>query len=175
MPSSLARAVVGLAGCALVGACSGGPKLPSLTTASLAPAPGDSNYVEVGSVEAYSRIARGANRCWFGGAGRLRLTHILYADADSQQKGGAVEIVVHERSTDQPKPWGFKAYRIAVSETSGRSLVSVENLRMPEIEIGRMRSEVMRWAAGGEACEVEPVVPEPPVAATKAAAAKKAR
>lgn len=146
-----------------VAACSGGPQLPTLSTASLPKiAIGETGVVGASSTEVYARIARGANRCWFGGAGRLRRTHVLYADADSPQKGGGVEIVVHERAVDQPKIWGFKAYRVAISEVGGQSVVSVENLRMPEQEEPRMRSEVLRWADSKEDCAVEPVAEAPP-------------
>lgn len=151
-----------------VAACSGGPQLPSLSTAALPKiALGESGIVSAGSTEVYSRIASGANRCWFGGGGRLRRSYIMHADADSQQRGGAVEIVIHERAVDQPKIWGFKAYRIAISEAGGQSVVSVENSRMPEQEEQLMRTEVLRWADGKEDCAVPPVLETPPEPAPK--------
>lgn len=150
-------------------ACSGGPQLPPLSTAALPKiAIGETGIVAAGSTAVYARIASGANRCWFGGGGRLRRSHIMHADAASEHRGGAVEIVIHERAVDQPKIWGFKAYRISISETSGQSVVSVENARMPEQEEQRMRTEVLRWADGKEDCAVPPVLEAPPEPAPKA-------
>ena len=72
---------------------------------------GEPSQLQLSSAEIYSRIARGANACWFGPRGRLGATHILHADVAPSMNGGAVEMVVHERATDQPKPWGYKSFR----------------------------------------------------------------
>lgn len=149
--------------CGALAACSGGPQLPSLSTASLPSVTlGETGIVAANTTEVYTRVAHAANVCWFGPGGRFRQTHIMHADADSPQKGGAVEIIVHERALDQPKIWGFKAYRVAIAESGGQALVSVENMRMSEIEEQRMRKEVLRWADGKDQCEVAPVVEMPP-------------
>jgi hypothetical protein len=77
--------------------------------------------------------------------------------------GGAVDIVVHERATDQPKPWGYKAFRVVLSEGvgidgtpgGGGTTIAVENSRMPVAEAQLMTSEVHQWAAGTEGCGAE--------------------
>jgi hypothetical protein len=156
-------------------ACAGGPsalpalpgtaptsELPKLTVGSIGIEP---SVVQVGSTEAYSRIARGANTCWFGARGRLAGTHIFYADAAPSAQGGSVEIVVHERAVNQPKPWGFKALRIVLKEgtafdgsSGGNTTISVENARLSDEEAARMRKEVYRWAAGIEGCLPDPAI-----------------
>ncbi len=116
--------------------------------------------LQAGSAEIYSRIARGARRCWFGPGGRIAASHIFHADVASSVDGGAVEIVVHERATDQPKPWGYKAYRISLGEQprldgapgGANATLNVENLRMPPDEASRMRAEVFAWAGGDQSC-----------------------
>ena len=113
------------------------------------------------SAEAYSRVARGANVCWFGPRGRLSATHIFHADAAPAMNGGGVEIVVHERAVDQPKPWGYKAFRVTMAETAGLdgtpsaggTRITVENIRLPDAEAARMRAETIQWAVGTEGCK----------------------
>jgi hypothetical protein len=166
-PLSILLAAVALA------ACTGGPSplpnlpgaapianLPQISAGSIGFEPA---AVQAGSTEVYSRIARGANACWFGARGRLAKSHLLYADADPSASGGKVEIVVHERAVDQPRPWGFKAFRILLSESTafdgssgGNTSVSVENVRMSDDEATRMRKEIYRWAAGIEGCTSDP-------------------
>lgn len=160
---------------AVMAACSGGPPLPSLPAASQLAELGklsprlprlmsESPVIAVNSAETYSRVARGANRCWFGGTGRIATTHIFHADAAPSMNGGAVEIVVHERAVDQPKPWGFKAFRVTVTEVvgldgtpgGGGASLGVENLRMGEAEAARMRAEVFQWASGTDDCKSDP-------------------
>lgn len=154
-----------------------------LTVSSL---PSEASQLPLPSAEVYSRIARGANACWFGPRGRLGRTHILHADAAPSMNGGAVEIVVHERASDQPKPWGYKAYRVQLVERAGLdgtpggggTSIAVENSRMPDPEAVRMRAEVFQWAAGTEGCRGDPALdqqqpaakaPEPPPAPARAA------
>ena len=189
-----------LASCA--GGCAGGPALPQLpavasVVGSLADLPKlatpitviEPSLITAGSTEVYSRIARGAMACWFGAQGRLTGAYIFHADAAPTMNGGAVEIIVHERAVDQPKPWGYKAFRVALVETTGLdgapgaggTRITVDNLRMSETEAPLMRAEVFQWAAGTEGCKAAPAaVPAPPAppAAAKAKpkiAAKPAR
>lgn len=153
--------------------CAGGPQLPGLPVAmpSL-----DQSSLIVGSLqsepavhkapsaEIYSRIARGANACWFGARGRHAKTHILHADVTPSMNGGGVEIIVHERAVDQPKPWGYKAFRIVLTESAGidgtpgggGTSIAVENGRFELAEAARMRSEAHAWAAGTEGCKDDP-------------------
>src|SRR5262245_19338240 len=107
---------------ACCGACAGGPQLPSLPdAASIAKltVSAEPSRVSQPSAEVYARIARCANSCWFGPKGRLAASHIFHADAAPSMNGGAVEIVVHERAVDQPKPWGYKAFRVSLTESPG--------------------------------------------------------
>ena len=84
-------------------------------------------------------------------------------------KGGAVEIVVHERAVDQPKPWGYKAFRIALTESAGLdgtpgaggTSLDVQNARIAEAEATRMRAEVFQWARGNEGCKADPALDKP--------------
>lgn len=175
-------------------ACAGGPPLPGLPsggdiagTANLVVGslqPGEATHQALPSAEVYSRIARGANACWLGPRGRLGSTHILHAEVSPTMNGGAVEIVIHERATDQPKPWGYKAFRVVLTESTGidgtpgagGTSIAVENARLPQAEGQRMRAEVFRWAAGTEGCIADPALdkPVPLQPAAMAAPAKKA-
>lgn len=177
------RSAAGIALAMLCCACSGGPQLPSLPVADFSKlavvgAPGEPSQISLSSAEVYSRIARGANACWFGGRGRLAKTHILHADAAPSMNGGAVEMVVHERATDQPKPWGYKAFRVLLKESAGfdgtpgggGTSIAVENTRIADAEAARMRAEVFQWAAGTEGCKADPALDKAaePVAAAPA-------
>lgn len=169
-------AALALLGLAATG-CAGGPSLPSLsaplTTEGIAKlatsGAGESTRQPLPSAEVYSRIARGANACWFGARGRLSATHIFHADAAPSVSGGAVEIVVHERAVDQPKPWGYKAFRVVLTESAGLdgtpgaggTGIAVENARLPDAEAARMRAEVLQWAAGTEGCKADPALDKP--------------
>ncbi len=173
---SLSQPAVAVALTALVcGACAGGPSLPSLPQSlsgpglpnvSIGSIQGEATHQPLPSAEVYARIARGANACWFGARGRLGKSHILHADAAPSMNGGAVEVVVHERAVDQPKPWGYKAYRIVLTEGagidgtpgSGGTSIAVENSRIPDAEAARMRAEVYQWAAGTEGCRHDPAL-----------------
>jgi hypothetical protein len=184
-----ARGMLLMTGVAL-SACSGGPALPGLPDISALPSLSnlsvgsittESSRQPLPSAEVYSRIARGANACWFGPRGRIGTTHLLHADAAPSMNGGAVEMVVHERAVDQPKPWGYKAFRVLLTESAGidgpgtgGTDIAVENTRIPDAEGARMRAEVFQWAAGTESCKADPALdksPEP-VAAAPALAAK---
>lgn len=123
----------------------------SLPSVSLAAA--HSSRVPASTAETYIRIARGANQCWFGGQGRLRASHVFYAEADSQFKSGATEIVVHERDRSSERPWGLKTYRITLARSDEQTEVSVENLKMAPDEARRMEAEVLRWAHGRTDCD----------------------
>ena len=169
----------------MASACAGGPKLPGLPVAggaadasmlTVGSLPGEVSHLQLSSSEVYARIARGANACWFGPRGRHGKTHILHADAVPSMNGGAVEVIVHERANDQPKPWGYKAFRVALAESagldgtpgSGGTSITVENARMPDAEAQRMRAEVFQWAAGNEGCKADPALDKPAETASAA-------
>jgi len=187
-PGLLLFALLGSKGLFL-GGCAGGPQMPSLPQLG---AVADVSKIAVGSLssneahhhplrsaDVYSRIARGANACWFGPRGRLSTSHILHADAAPSMNGGGVEIVVHERAVDQPKPWGYKAFRVLLSESAGMdgtpgaggTSIAVENSRIPDTEALRMRAEVFQWAAGTEGCKSDPAANKAPESASSMPAA----
>lgn len=185
----LAPLVTALA--SILSACAGGPSLPQLpTVGSLGTLPKiempavtiEPSLILVGSTEVYTRIARGAMTCWFGPQGRLTATHIFHADAAPTLNGGGVEIVVHERAVDQPKPWGYKAFRVQLSETTGMdgspggggTRITVDNVRMSDTEAPVMRAEVYQWASGTDGCKVSTpsVVATAPAASAPPPAAK---
>lgn len=157
---------VALAGCAGSGAqlpslpaVSGLQTVSNITVGSLG---ADPSSQPLSSSEVYSRIALGANACWFGPRGRLGKTHLMHADVAPSPNGGAAELVVHERAVDQPKPWGFKAFRVVLSETAGASTsIGVENSRIADAEARRMTREVYHWAAGKTDCIADPELDQP--------------
>lgn len=178
--------------------CSGGPALPGLPVASIGQgltslnpvaSPGELSQLALPSAEVYARVARGANRCWFGGQGRIAKTHLLHADADPSASGGKVDMVVHERAVDQPKPWGYKAFRVVITQSTGlgggdgvTSSIEIDNARFADAEARRMRAEVFQWARGEDGCKADPALDKPaeasaslPVAVPGKAAAGKAR
>ncbi|MGE0628041.1 MAG: hypothetical protein AB7O43_09485 [Hyphomicrobiaceae bacterium] len=154
-----------------VASCAGGPSPPKLP-----PAVGPSSLVKLeavslvaepqsfsaSSAEIYSRIAKGAMLCWFGAGGRLRDAYVFQASTTPAADGGGAEIVVHERAVNQPKPWGYRAYRIVLNETSGvtggaNTRIEIENLRMPDAMAQQMRHEVFRWASQNYSCSEAPI------------------
>lgn len=151
--------------------CAGGPNFSALNTASLAPGGGGSTAGTASAgqtaglaagpspTEAYARIARGANRCWFGARGRLRTSHVLYAEAAPPSAGGNAEIIVHERDHQAERPWGARAFRITISSNGGLASIDSENLRMTQAEADRMVKEVRLWAADTLTCDDEPARP----------------
>ena len=155
-------------------ACAGGPQPPTLPPANKmielvklnAPTlVSEPSVVSATSATVYSRIARGTRECWFGPGGRLNKSHIFFAAANSSVDGGAVEITVHERAINQPKPWGYKAYRIKLKEapgldgstSGGNTSIEVENVRMTDQQARWMRQEIFRWANGKTGCNPEAV------------------
>ena len=178
-----------VATCFTLGACAGGPALPGLPSmgavgdaaqiVSGSIATGEAGRQPLSSAEIYSRIARGANACWFGPKGRIGATHLLHADVAPSMNGGGVEIVVHERAVDQPKPWGYKSFRVVLTESAGLdgtpggggTSIAVENARFPDAEAARMRAEVYQWASGVEGCKADPALDKPPAAPVVAAPA----
>ncbi len=102
--------------------------------------------------ELYARIAKGATRCWFGGEGHLKPTHIFNAVAEPEGKGGQAEIVIHEKAPAMPDPRGRRAFRVTIEAAGDGATVAVENARFPADEGAKMEREVRRWARGDDAC-----------------------
>lgn len=131
--------------------CAGGnltpPSLPSLG------APVDLARANGSPTEVYTRIAHGAVTCWFGATGTLKGTHLFYADAEPQDKGGTAEIAIHEREAALPKPWGRKVFRIALAPTPDeRTAISVENIKLPDPLVAQMKADVFAWASEKQSC-----------------------
>ena len=130
-----------------VSGCSGGldlplPSLPSLP--SKAPEfPGTSTAV-------FTRVARGANTCWFGPRGTLDRTYIWHAKAEPEAMGGAAEILIHERVDKNQR--GLKAFSVTIAPKGDGSAVDAKNVKMPEDAGKRMVADAYRWARGGVGC-----------------------
>jgi len=124
--------------------------------------------------ELYARIARGATRCWFGGDGHLKATHIFNAVAEPESRGGNAEIVIHEISREAPDPRGNRAFRVSIVPDGDIAAISVENSRFPLDEAANMEREVRRWARGEETCSPRAVATAAPGTPPETASAKPA-
>lgn len=135
-----------------IGLLAGGCGTTSLSQ-SLGVAVGATAHAEP-PVEIYSRIARGANTCWFGPNGSLKRTHIFHADVAPPSAGGEAEIVIHERDTTAQSPRSLRFYRISIKRAGDGSTVEIENLRFPATVAKDLVADVVRWAGGNHACGV---------------------
>lgn len=144
-PAALALA------CTVVAGCTGAPDMGALTKAAIPG--GHAEQLSQSTTETYARIARGANKCWFGGQGRYAVSHVLYAEVAPPTNGGEAEVVVHERDRQAERPWGARAFRIVLTGGSASTTIDTENFRMTEGDAERMRREVHRWASGGTDCD----------------------
>ena len=147
--------------------CSDGPlALTGLPTSSLA-TPGLATSGAAGSsrggissehaeppVEIYSRIARGALRCWFGTEGSLKKTHVFHADVAPAATNGGADIALYERDKSGQTPHAIRAYRIAIARSGEGSSVQSENYRMPDSVAHDMGADIGRWGQGQEGCSV---------------------
>ena len=129
---------------AVCAACSSSLSLPFPALPADAPEfPGTSTAV-------YTRIARGANTCWFGPRGTLDRTYIWHARAEPEAKGGMAEILIHERFEKNQR--GLKAFSVTIAPKGDGSAVSALSLKMPP-EIGKlMTADAYRWAKGNVGC-----------------------
>ncbi|MEQ1670684.1 MAG: hypothetical protein ABL893_07495, partial [Hyphomicrobium sp.] len=145
-----------LAGCSSAGVDAPAlalPKMPDIS--SVASIGSTANDAPVGSAtEIYTRVARGANTCWFGGSGPLKKDYIYHAEADAPSRGGKAEIVVHARDPLQPNPRGAKAFRINIDPVGeAAATLKTENLKMPDPMAAAMTADANRWAKGDQGCE----------------------
>lgn len=141
-----------------LGACSAGsieapslalPKMPDLNAVSSI---GETDAPVGTATEIYSRVARGANSCWFGGSGPLKADYIYHAEADAPSRGGKAEIVIHRRDPSQANPRGVKAFRVNIDPEGETAKLKIENLHMPEHQATAMTADVNRWAHGDQGC-----------------------
>jgi hypothetical protein len=164
--------VVALAG--LLGGCSGAPTLPPVQALSMAPSAAITETAEISEppAEIYTRVARAANMCWFGPTGALSKAYVFYADTEQSETRAAADITIHERLVGEIRPWGLKAFRIAMTATGGITAVSTTNLKVPPDLAAHMHADVMAWSRGRDSCQVRdasPSTPNPtPQAATPA-------
>lgn len=136
-----------------VGACSANPMtLPPPATASVGPATSASSSVEA-PAEVYSRIARGALRCWFGPEGSLKKTHVFHAKVDPPSEGGAAEIGVHTRETGS-NHGVLRALTVTIARSGDGSLVETRNARFAEPQANQMIADVSRWIEGKDDCSI---------------------
>ena len=105
-------------------------------------------------VEIYSRIARGALRCWFGTEGSLKKSHVFHADVAPVAANTGAEIAIYERDKSGQTPRAIRAYRITIARSGEGSNVQSENYRMPGSVARDMGADIGRWGQGQEGCSV---------------------
>lgn len=137
--------VFGLA--ALASGCSGALEIPLPPIPSL---PSNAPEFPGSSTSVYTRIARGANACWFGPRGALDRTYIWHARAEPESKGGMAEILVHERVDKNQR--GLKSFSVTIAPRGEGAAVVAESLKMPAILGQRMTADAYRWARGNVGC-----------------------
>ena len=126
------------------------PKLPDMTPP---PEPVVQHDQPIGSpTEIYSRVALGANSCWFGGDGPLKKDYIYHAEADAPSRGGKAEITIHKRDPSQPNPRGAKAFKVKIERNAELTTLVTENISMAEPMASGMVSDVGRWSKGDQGC-----------------------
>ena len=148
--------------------------LPALTLAACSSA---TNPISIGSLPAadsvlannpptkvYADLAQKALSCWVGPKGPLKATHIFHAEAASPTTGGRAEIVLHERDTTSPHPWGKRAFRIELTDVGGgtNTQIAMMNISLPRDLADALRIDVVNWAHGTESCQAQVVRPPPP-------------
>ena len=105
-------------------------------------------------VEIYSRIARGALRCWFGAQGSLKKAYVFHADVAPDSAAGGAEIAIYERDKAGQGARAVRAMRITIARSGGGSNVQLENFRMPEAVAADMGADVNRFVQGQQGCSV---------------------
>lgn len=116
--------------------------------------------------DVYALVARGAHRCWFGADGALKATHVFHAEAEPPAKGGAAEIVLHERDETLRDKRGARAFRVTFSAIPAGVRVGVDTPKMERQLAQIMTKDVMTWVKGGGECSLQrPAPPIPPPSA----------
>jgi hypothetical protein len=111
----------------------------------------------------FAQVARGALGCWFGGAGRLKASHVYRAEAEPPAKGGAAEIIVYERDASLRDQRGGRAYHIAFTAEGGSSVkVATTALKFESALAMAMAKDVEAWARGAASCQLGTLLPPPP-------------
>lgn len=162
-----------LASATLLAGCAGSIDITSVSSIPIPKLTGQASANDivrspVSVAETYIRVARGANRCWFGPKGAYRDAYVFYADAETAAKGNVAEIVIHERVKDSERPWGLKTLRLSITPIEQQADVALVNIKMKDTDADRMAGDVQRWIKGDESCGSPPLVdpaPPPPGAA----------
>ncbi len=109
----------------------------------------------------YTRVARGALLCWFGGNGLLKSKYIYHADAEPPSKGGRAEIGIHTREVREEggSPRGNRVYHISIVPVSDRAEMTAENFGLPDTIAQQLQEDAQRWAASEDevACRDEAI------------------
>ncbi|MBS0242808.1 MAG: hypothetical protein JSS20_11575 [Proteobacteria bacterium] len=138
---------------------------PSPTASIATPSPEIATASPESPAEVYSRIARGALRCWFAPGSALKKTHVFNAKADPASAGGAAEILIQTREAPAPGEGvhgSLRAYRILVTPNSTGSVIEAQNLKFTPEQAAAMTSDVTRWIKGDDTCGA--ALPEAPAA-----------
>ncbi len=105
-------------------------------------------------IEIYSRVARGALRCWFGAEGSLKKAYVFHADVAPPSGGSGAEIAIYERDSTGQTPRSIRAFRITIAPTGGGSSLQSENFRMAPEVARDMSADLGRWLMGQRNCSV---------------------
>ena len=114
--------------------------------------------------DVYALVARGALRCWFGADGPLKPTHVFHAEAESPAKGGAAEMVLHERDETMRDKRGARAFRVSFAGAPAGVRVASPCRGWSSNSPSCMVKDVAAWAKGGTDCEVRKHMPPQPLA-----------
>jgi hypothetical protein len=161
------------------GACSSGnlPQLPAgsspVETGAVAgpaeAAPYETTTIAQGTpTEVYALVAGGALRCWFGGDGPLKATHVFHAEAAPPAEGGAAEIVLHERDPSFRDQRGPRAFRVSFAGNAGGVRVGITSIKIAAPLSELMVRDVAVWAGGGAGCQARALRPAQGVPAAPA-------
>jgi hypothetical protein len=157
LTSTMVLSVV-LAACATDGPSGSLPSLAAVPKLELPKiAPGNSTSADGTPTEAYTRIARGAQTCWFGANGPLKGPYIYHGEAAPPSKGGQAEIVVRTRDKESADPRSLKAFAVDIIPSPEGTRVDVENLKIEAALGERLKADVFRWSANEEGCGEAPV------------------
>lgn len=125
-----------------------------------AQAPAEVALIVAGApTDVYALVARGALKCWFGADGPLKPTHVFHAETESPAKGGAADMVLHDRDESMRDKRGARAFRVSFASAPGGARVAVSVPRMEEQLARVMAKDVFAWARGGTDCEVRKQMP----------------
>jgi len=111
--------------------------------------------------EVYALVARSVLGCWFGAGGPLKMSHVFQAEAEPPAKGGAAEIVIHERDTSFSDRRGVRAYRISFASEVTGVRVGMTALKFEAALAQAMAKDVQNWAKGGTGCQLRALLPPP--------------